>query len=111
MATDCEKLKLIGANRDLASELVLVLKPLQAVTTALSLEQNLSISMVMPIVTGLKQRIAPKDNDCGEIKRFKQHVKDPSVRFLVTDTVEDCRVHMTWLAAAVDPRFKTLIFG
>ena len=88
-----------------------MLKPLQAATTALSLEQNSSISTVMPIVTGLKQHMAPKDNDCGDIKRFKRCVKeDLSVCFPVTGTVEDCKVGMTWLVAALDLRFKSLPF-
>ena len=110
-ARDCSSLKLTGTQWDLAEELAKALKPLHAATTALSLEQNSSISTVMPIISGILQHMEKSDSDSHAVCCFKRQVTaDLQARFPSTGKGMDCSVNVTWLAAAIDPRFKELKF-
>ena len=58
---------------DLLSQLVVVLKPLQVATTALCKEQNISSSLIYPVVNGLVKCHLKADNaDLVAVQRFKE---------------------------------------
>ena len=88
------------------SQSMVVLKALQVATKALSLEQNVSSSLIYPIIHGLINCHLKVDPiDFPTIKRFKE---------TVTSQLED---HFSFdpkniaiLVAAVDPRYKDLDF-
>ena len=58
---------------DLLDQLVVVLKPLQIATTALSKDENISSSLIYPVVNGLvKNHLNHVSTDLPTIKRFKE---------------------------------------
>ena len=108
---DCTRLKLTGAQWDMVEDLLKALKPLQAATTALSLEQNASISTVCPIVAGLLNHMSSAEGDSTAIRSFRERVTtDLKERFPTTGSADDCSENVAWLSAAIDPRFKELKF-
>lgn len=91
---------------DLLSQLVVVLKPLQVATTALCKEQNISSSLIYPVVNGLVKCHLKADNgDQVAVKRFKEVVTTELQHRFPFDP-ENIAV----LAAAVDPRYHQLMF-
>ena len=60
---------------DLLSQLVLVLKPLQVATTALCKDENISSSLIHPVINGLvKHHLKVSGSDVATVKRFKEVV-------------------------------------
>ena len=91
---------------DLLSQLVVVLKPLQVATTALCKEQNISSSLIHPVLNGLvKCHLKANNGDLVAIKHFKE---------VITTQLQHCfpfdPESVAVLAAAVDPRYHQLKF-
>ena len=108
---DCTRLKLTGVQWDMVEDLLKALKPLQAPTTALSLEQNASISTACPIVAGLLNHMSAAEGDSTAIRSFRERVTtDLKERFPTTGSADDCSENVAWLSAAIDTRFKELKF-
>ena len=91
---------------DLLSQLLVVLKPLQVATTALSKDLNVSSSLIHPVVNGLvKCHLKPGGDDLAMIKRFKEVVTGELLRRFPFD-----RESVATLSAALDPRHHHLNF-
>ena len=73
---DKRYLDLTSDQWDLLSQLLVVLKPLQMATTALSLERNVSSSLIYPVIHGLIScHLKVDSTDLPTIKRFKEIVR------------------------------------
>ena len=73
--SDQRHLDLKPEQWDLLSQLLVVLNPLQVATTALSKDQNVSSSLIHPVVNGLvKCHLKPGGEDLEIVKRFKEVV-------------------------------------
>ena len=84
---------------ELLSQMVTALKPLQVATTALCLDQNVSVSLIYPVVNGLlKKHLVIGCDDLPVVKRFKELVAGELHRRFQFDP--EC---VPILAAAVDP--------
>ena len=104
--SDKRYLYLTADQWDLLLQLLVVLKPLQVATTALSCEQNVSSSLVYPIIHGLiKCHLKPDTNDLPAIKRFKETVISQVKERFAFDPE-----NIAILSAAVDPRYHGLEF-
>ena len=89
---------------DLLSQLVTVLKPLQVATTALSEDQNISSSLIYPVVNGLVKCHLKEDKDDMEtVKQFKRKVSGELLRRF--DFIPD---GVPAIAAALDSRHHHL---
>lgn len=95
------------------AQLVTVLKPLQVVTTVLSLEQNPSCSILYPVTNDLLlNHLTVQACDIAAIKTCKRNITDqlnkkrykPS-SLETAKTIPDIHV-----CADVDPRFTRLVF-
>ena len=104
--SDKRYLDLTADQWDLLSQLIVVLKPLQVATTALSCEQNVSSSLVYPIIHGLINcHLKADTNDLPAIQRFKETVTAQlEIRFIFDPE------NIAILSAAVDPRYHDLDF-
>ena len=91
---------------DLLLQLVVVLKPLQVATTALSLDQNVSSSLIHPVVNGLVNcHLKVRESDLAMVKRFKEVVTG--------EVLQRFPFHpesVAVLSAALDPRYHHLDF-
>ena len=91
---------------DLLSQLVTVLKSLQVATTALSEDQNISSSLIYPVVNGLLKCHLKEDKDDMEtVKQFQRKVSGELLRRF--DFIPD---GVPAIAAALDPRHHHLNF-
>lgn len=91
---------------ELLLQMVTTLKPLQVATTALCLDQNVSVSLIYPVVNGLlKKHLVIGSDDLPVVKRFKELIAGELHRRFQFDP--EC---VPILAAAVDPRYKELKF-
>ena len=83
-----------------------VFKPLQVTTTALSKAQNISSSLIYPVVNGLlKCHLKSDSRDLAAVKHFKEVV----LVELQHHFPFDCE-NVAILAAAIDPRCQHLKF-
>ena len=90
----------------LLSQLVTVLKPLQVATTALCQDQNISSSLIYPVVNGLvKCHLKADTEDLAAVMRFKQIVTTELQRRFPFDERS-----VAVLAATVDPHYRQLKF-
>ena len=86
--------------------MVTVLKPLQVATTALCLDENVSVSLIYPVVNGLLKKHLVIGNDVlPVVKRFKELVAGELHCCFLFDP--EC---VPILASAVNPRYKELKF-
>ena len=84
---------------ELLSQMVTALKPLQVATTALCLDQNVSVSLIYTVVNGLlKKHLVIGSDDLPVVKRFKELVAGELHHRFQFDP--EC---VPILAAAVDP--------
>ena len=91
---------------ELLSQMVTTLKPLQVATTALCFDQNVSVSLIYPVVNGLlKKHLVIGSDDLPVVKRFKELIAGELHRRFQFDP--ECVPIFT---AAVDPRYKELKF-
>ena len=91
---------------DLLNQLIVVLKPLQVATTALCKAQNISSSLIHPVVNGLvKCHLKGNSQDLVAVKRFKEIVTAGLLRRFPFDPE-----NVAILATAVDPRYHHLKF-
>ena len=80
--------------------MVTALKPLQVATTALCLDQNVSVSLIYPVVNGLlKKHLVIGSDDLPVVKRFNELVAGELHHRFQFECVPI-------LAAAVDPQYK-----
>jgi len=102
--SDQRHLDLKPEQWDLLPQLVVVLKPLQVATTALSKDQK--SSLFHPVVNGLvKCHLKPGEGDLEMVKWFKEVVAGELLRRFSFDS-ESVAV----LSAALDPRYHHLNF-
>ena len=91
---------------DLLSQLLVVLKALHVATKALSLERNVSSSLIYPVIHGLINCHLKADTaDLPTIQKFKGTVTSQLVDRFAFDPE-----NVAILASAVDPRYKDLDF-
>ena len=91
---------------EILSQMVPALKLLQVATTALCMDQNVTASLIFPVVHGLlKNHLAIGEDDLSVVKQFKEVVAHELNRCFKFDP-ENVAV----LAAALDPRHKDLKF-
>ncbi|XP_060846565.1 E3 SUMO-protein ligase ZBED1-like, partial [Rhopalosiphum padi] len=96
--------------------LVTLLKPLKTATTVLCADQNVTISIVLPIVKSLiVKHYKPNDlDDCRFSTLFKESIiHELSTRFSVQiDVNNDCEreISITQIASILDPRYKNMSF-
>jgi hypothetical protein len=91
---------------DVVSQIVPTLKPLQIATTALCMDQNVTASLIFPVVHGLlKNHLTIKSDDLPVLKQFKVVVLNELIRRFKFDPE-----NVAILASALDPRHKYLKF-
>ena len=91
---------------DLLSQLLVVLKALHVATKALSLERNVSSSLIYPVIHGLINcHLKADTTDLPTIQKFKGTVTSQLVDRFAFDPE-----NVAILASAVDPRYKDLDF-
>ena len=101
-----ESLSLTAAQWNKIASLLPVLEGLQIATTAMSSEQNVSVSCVLPVVNGLKNNFLKMvHTDSALLKNFKSMVSADLSRRFLTDLGADSIIA---LAACMDPRHKSL---
>ena len=89
---------------DLLSQLVLVLKPLQVATTALCKDENISSSLIHPVINGLvKHHLKDSGSDVATVKRFKEVVTGQLLQRFPFQSEG-----IAALSAALDPRHHNL---
>ena len=92
---------------DVLTQLVTVLKPLQVATTALCEEQNVSVSLIYPVLNGLiTKHLALNEDDLPAIRNFKDTVKKELIRRFDVNTPNLDSVPI--IAAALDPHYHGL---
>ena len=103
-----EEISLIPAQWNKISFLLPTLKALQTATTAMSSEQNTSVSSILPVVCGLRKNHLKEDiDDSPLLWEFEDTVsRELKERFL--DNLADDSVSA--IAACLDPRHKSLKF-
>ena len=101
-----ESLSLTAAQWNKIASLLPVLEGQQIATTAMSSEQNVSVSCVLPVVNGLKNNFLKMvHTDSALLKNFKSTVPADLSRRFLTDLGADSIIA---LAACMDPRHNSL---
>ncbi|XP_025425429.1 zinc finger BED domain-containing protein 1-like [Sipha flava] len=101
---------------DRCEVLVKLLKPLQLATTILCSEQQITISMVRPLIGSLiTKHLSSNQTDCVFATMFKNTVsKDLAKRFSMESGSEkntnEILVNVSQIASLLDPRYKNLKF-
>ena len=93
----------------MASDLVKVLQPFERATTILSGQQYPTLSLLLPVIAGLRKGLADTlPQECSRtIKNLQAHLtQELGKKFDVRAPASG-----TALAAAVDPRFRSLLFS
>ena len=89
---------------ELLKQVVPTLKPLQVATTALCLDQNVSASLIFPVINGLlTKHLLIEAQDLAPVKALKELVAKELKRRFQFDAN-----NVAILASAVDPRYKEL---
>ena len=83
-----------------------VLNPLEEATTILPGEKNISISVVQPIVAGLRRRLKSSETDTVLVANMKSAILT-NIQDHFSDEEKN---EMMLVASALDPRFKLLKF-
>ena len=91
----------------LASEVVCVLQPFERATVVLSGQEYPTLSLVLPVISGLCKALnePPAAAASNTIKSFRQHLSRE-----LRQKFEALPTSTSSLAAAVDPRFRSLSF-
>ena len=104
--SDPRHLDLKSEQWDLLSQLVVVLKPLQVATTALSKENNISSSLIHPVVNGLvKCHVEVGGEHLAMVKQFEEVVTEELLQRFPFDPKS-----IAVLSSALDPRYHHLNF-
>ena len=101
-------LNLSNDQWDLAEDLVSVLRYLEQVTTRFSGELYLNLSLLLPLISGLQKTLKLKESDKPVITKVKQALRKKLKRRFSLDCL--ALESKALLAAALDPRFRGLIF-
>ena len=108
--TDHLRLDLKDEQWQLATDLLAILKALQIAMTALCEEQNISISLIYPVIYSLlKNHLKVNNDDSPKIKKFKQTVSADLKRRYNPEN-PDTAGEVPILATAIDPRYNNLKF-
>ncbi len=101
-------LDLSSENWLILEDLAKVLEPLECATVFLSMETNVSLSAVLPVVYGLVSKLAATEDGSQCIRQFKVKVVAAlKVRWELNDF--DTK-QVSILTTALDPRFRQLKF-
>ena len=106
-------LELKSEQWDLLEALKLVLHPLQVATTYLSAEYNVSISALIPVLSGLLRSLETNDNDLPAIRGCKVEISTQIQRrwnLPISIECSDIPKHVPLMASLLDPRFKQCKF-
>ena len=104
---DCA-LNLSNDQWDLAEDLVSVLRDLELVATRLSGDLYPTLSLLLPLISGLQKTLKLKESDKPIITKVKQVLRKESKRRFSLNCLNLERKAV--LAAALDPRFRGLTF-
>ena len=85
-------LDLSSENWMLLEELIMVLEPLEIATVFLSKEQNVSLSVVFPVIQGLVSRLEVTEEGSQLIRHFKITVAAAMKRQWSLDSLDVCQV-------------------
>ena len=92
---------------EILQQMVAVLKPLQVATTALCEEQNISVSLVYPVINGLvRKHLVVKEEDLTAVKNFKETVQKELKHRFNHDNPDPTSAPV--IAAALDPCYHQL---
>ncbi|KAL4104807.1 hypothetical protein QTP88_020083 [Uroleucon formosanum] len=111
-----KKLEMLEEDWDKCEVLVKLLKPLQLATTVLCSEQQITISMVRPLIGSLlTKHLCSNQTDCMFATMFKNTVStDLAKRFSMESVSEkntnEIPVNVSQIASLLDPRYKNLKF-
>ncbi|KAL4130708.1 hypothetical protein QTP88_008106 [Uroleucon formosanum] len=111
-----KKLEMLEEDWDKCEVLVKLLKPLQLATTLLCSEQQITISMVRPLIGSLlTKHLCSNQTDCTFATMFKNTVStDLAKRFSMESVSEkntnEIPVNVSQIASLLDPRYKNLKF-
>lgn len=93
---------------DLIKDLAEVLEVIEVATTQLSGEKYPTMSLVLPLVFGLRSQLAESDDDRCAVALFKRKLREQlTVRFSLDDLDP---TSLPVLCTALDPRFRSLSF-
>ena len=101
-------LALSGNQWSIAEDLVAVLCHLETATTVLSGEQYPTLSLLLPMVIGLRKQLDPVDNDKLLIADLKESLQAQLTERFSLESLNPSGILV--LASAVDPRFRNLSF-
>ena len=105
-------LDLSALQWSIAEDLVKVLRPFEVLvaTTALSSETNVSLSSVVPIISGLLKSVPDNLDDGPEIAELKEVLRTKLTEKFDLDSLPLGTSAVSLMATILDPRFKKLSF-
>ena len=90
--------------------MVAILKPLQVATTVFSLEQNVSCSIVYPVINSLlKNHLKIEQSELNQIKNFKRTISTQLIERFKPDEPDTAKC-LPVLCSTLDPRHSKLNF-
>ena len=108
--TEYKYLDLKEDQWELLIQIVTVFKPLQIATTVISSEQNVSCSVIYPVINGLVvNHLTVAKSDLPVVKRFKECVSCELKRCFNPSSLDTAK-SLPVLCAAIDPRYAHLKF-
>ena len=107
---DYRHLDLKDDKWELLTQMVAILKPLQVATTVFSLEQNVSCSIVYPVINSLlKNHLKIEQSELNQIKNFKRTISTQLIERFKPDEPDTAKC-LPVLCSALDPRHSKLNF-
>ncbi len=87
-----------------------ILDPVKLTTVMLSAEENVSISIVLPAVAGLLERMAIEDDDPDIVQLFKEEMQQQLTARFQMDALNEHGLTTLHKATFLDPRFTHMTF-
>ena len=104
----CAHLNLPSQSWTLAKELVSVLSPFEKIINMLGGEKYVTMSLLLPIITGLQEDLATKVGDSSHIQKLKKALDSEHARNFPLENLDPISLPVLW--TTLDPRFHDLEF-
>jgi hypothetical protein len=87
-----------------------VLEPIKLATAMLSAEENVTLSVVLPMVAGLLRHTVTAEDDAEAVRQFKEEFRTQLTSRFKVEVTDNSSVTILHIVSFLDPRYCHMNF-